>query len=252
MTADSPVPSDWYQTFFTTPVMRFWEAAVPPQATDSEVAFILRHIGAHPPATLLDVPCGAGRHALALASAGFTVAGVDLSQAALRRAEELAQAAGVHVRLVHSDMTELDVNTPHDALICMGNSIGYFEPPLTQRLFSRLAGAVRIGGRLILDTSICAESVLPIAAQRSFAFPGGTYEQQITYDAAQSIINTQAQLTLEDQRHELRYRHFVMTSGELVRSLIAAGFDLRGMYGDTADSAFRPGSPRLLLVAERK
>jgi len=45
---------------------------------------------------------------------------------------------------------------------------------------------------------------------------------------------------------------FVMTSGELVRSLIAAGFDVRGMYGDTADSAFRPGSPRLLLVAERK
>jgi hypothetical protein len=43
-----------------------------------------------------------------------------------------------------------------------------------------------------------------------------------------------------------------MTSGELVRSLIAAGFDVRGMYGDTADSAFRPGSPRLLLVAERK
>jgi len=50
----------------------------------------------------------------------------------------------------------------------------------------------------------------------------------------------------------LASRHFVMTSGELVRSLIAAGFDVRGMYGDTADSAFRPGSPRLLLVAERK
>ena len=50
----------------------------------------------------------------------------------------------------------------------------------------------------------------------------------------------------------LHYRHFVMTSGELVRSLSAAGFHIRGMYGDTQDGTFRPGSPRLLLVAERK
>ena len=115
MTADSPVASDWYQTFFTAPVMRFWEAAVPQQATDSEVAFILRHIGAHAPATLLDVPCGAGRHLLALAREGLTVTGVDLSQAALSRAEELAQSAGVRARLVRSDMTELEVNQAHDA-----------------------------------------------------------------------------------------------------------------------------------------
>jgi cyclopropane fatty-acyl-phospholipid synthase-like methyltransferase len=85
MTADFSIASDWYQTFFTGPVMRFWEAAVPQAATDSEVAFILRHMRAQPPAALLDVPCGSGRHALALAQAGFAVTGIDLSQAALSR-----------------------------------------------------------------------------------------------------------------------------------------------------------------------
>lgn len=178
--------------------------------------------------------------------------GVDLSQAALRRAEELAQTAGVQVRLVRSDMTELEVNHAHDALICMGNSIGYFDPSLTRKLLGKLAGALRAGGRLILDTSICAESVLPLAAERTFCLPGCTYEQQITYDAEQSVIDTLALLTIDGQRHELHYRHFVMTSGELVRSLSSAGFDIRGMYGDTQDGTFRPGSPRLLLVAERK
>jgi hypothetical protein len=111
---------------------------------------------------------------------------------------------------------------------------------------------LRPGGRLILDTSVCAESLLPIVAQRSFCFPGGTYEQQLTYDAVQSVINTRAQLTIDGHTHELRYRHFVTTSGELVRSLSAAGFDICGLYGDTEDGAFRPGSPRLLLVAERQ
>jgi hypothetical protein len=46
MTADFSIASDWYQTFFTGPVMRFWEAAVPQAATDSEVAFMLRHMRA--------------------------------------------------------------------------------------------------------------------------------------------------------------------------------------------------------------
>jgi hypothetical protein len=43
-----------------------------------------------------------------------------------------------------------------------------------------------------------------------------------------------------------------MTSGELVRSMRCAGFDVSALYGDTQDAAFGPGSPRLLLVAVKK
>src|SRR5262249_43310414 len=110
----------------------------------------------------------------------------------------------------------------------------------------------RVGGRLILDTSICAESLLPLTQERTFSFPGGTYEQVMAYDAAQSVINTRAHLTLDGETHELLYRHFVMTSGEFVRLVRAAGFELRGIFGDTNDTPFAPGSPRLLLVAERR
>ncbi len=256
MTAESRIPSDWYQTFFTAPVMRFWEAAVPQAATDAEVAFILRHIAAAPPASILDVPCGSGRHALALASMGFAVTGIDLSEASLGRAEALARSArlgaGAEVRFARANMLELEVARPTDALLCLGNSLGYFEPALTHQLFCKFAAALRVGGRLIVDTSICAESVLPLATERVFSFPGGTYQQEITYDASQSIINTRAQLTIDGCKHELRYRHFVMTSGELVRSVTHAGFDLCRLCGDTEDGAFGPGSPRLLLVAARR
>jgi cyclopropane fatty-acyl-phospholipid synthase-like methyltransferase len=250
MTPDFFVPPDWYQTFFTTPVMRFWEAAVPADATEAEVAFVARHVGVQPPATILDVPCGSGRHSVALAKAGFTAVGIDSSEAALRRAEALAREQKTAVRFMGSDMLEFDVGYQSDALICMGNSIGYFEPALTQKLLARFAAALRPGGRLIIDTSICAESLLPIATERSLSFPGGTYVTELAYDAAHSILKTRAQLTIDGEVHELRYRHFVMTSGELVRSLNSTGFDICSLYRDTQDAAFGPGSPRLLLVAE--
>ncbi len=252
MTADFSVPADWYRTFFTEPVMRFWDAAVPPAATAAEVLFVIRHLGIRPPARILDVPCGGGRHALALAEAGFTVTGIDLSEAALSRAQKSADSCGLATRFVRANMLTLHEEEPHDGLICMGNSIGYFEPALTAQLLRKLAAAVRVGGRLIIDTAICAESLLPISPHRSFSFEGGTYEQEIVYDATQSIIKTRAQLTLAGERYELLYRHFVMTSGELVRSLRSAGFGSCGLYADTEDAAFGPGSPRLLLVALRE
>ena len=252
MTTDFSVPSDWYLNFFTGPVMRFWEAAVPPAATEAEVAFLVRHLELKPLATIVDVPCGIGRHALGLAKAGFRVTGFDRSEAALARAVAIAEAEGLPARFARADMLEFEVDAPVDALICMGNSLGYFEPEMTLQLLHHFARSVRQGGRLILDTAICAESLLPLASERSFAFPGGTYEQEIVYDAMQSLIKTRAHLTLDGERQELLYRHFVMTSGELVRALRSAGFQPRGLFGDAQDSPFAPGSPRLLLVAERQ
>jgi hypothetical protein len=74
----------------------------------------------------------------------------------------------------------------------------------------------------------------------------------MTYDVFQSTINTRARLTIEGESHELRYRHFVMTSGELVRLMRSEGFNICALYGDANDAAFGPGSPRLLLVAVKK
>jgi cyclopropane fatty-acyl-phospholipid synthase-like methyltransferase len=248
MTSQFSVPSDWYKTFFTEPVVRFWDAAIPPEATQAEVAFIVRHNGMSPPATIVDVPCGTGRHAVALAKVGFKVTAIDSSAQALRRAQAAAQA-GLSVSFLCSDMLEFEVGTPVDALVCMGNSIGYFEPAQTQRLLQRFASALRTGGRLIIDTGICAESLLPISSERRFTFPGGSYEQEIHYDASESVINTRAHLTIDGGTHELRYRHFVMTSGELVRVVRSEGFNISMLCGDAQDAPFGPGSPRLLLVA---
>jgi SAM-dependent methyltransferase len=251
MTSHFTVPSDWYQTFFTDPVVRFWDAAIPQPATEAEVAFVIRHIGLSPPARVLDVPCGTGRHALALARAGFTVTGFDLSEPALDRARARAEVDGLAAQFVHANMLELDIDAPGDALICMGNSIGYFEPDLTQRLLRKFASALHVGCRLILDTSICAESLQPIPPSRTITFAGGSYEREIEYDAVESVIKTRALLTIDGEKHELLYRHFLMTSGELVRALRSARFEVVGLYGDTLDAAFVPGSSRLLLVAMR-
>jgi cyclopropane fatty-acyl-phospholipid synthase-like methyltransferase len=252
MQTDFDVPANWYEHFFTGPVNRFWETMVPPEITAADLAFVERHIAVAPPARILDVPCGAGRHALALAERGFSVTGVDLSKDAVARATAAAAAAGLPARFVRSDMRDFAADDPFDAALCLGNSIGYFGPPGMTAFFGRLAAALRRGGRLVLDTSICAESILPPPQEREIAFERGSYRSRYAYDAMESVLKTEAELMLDGERHQLRYAHHIVTSGTLVQMLHEAGLATLALHGGTDDVPFAPGNPRLLLVAERR
>jgi SAM-dependent methyltransferase len=55
----------------------------------------------------LDLGCGSGPHAVALASRGWQVTGIDIVPKALQIARERAREAGVKVRFVQGDVTAL-------------------------------------------------------------------------------------------------------------------------------------------------
>src|SRR3954469_335069 len=246
MDDDFTVPADWYRNFFTAPVNQFWETMVPDAATAADVAFLRRHVPP-PPAGLLDVPCGAGRHSLALARVGYRVTGIDLSENAIDRAGTAGKGLTVDFR--RGDMRSLDTDERFGAVLCFGNSLSYFPPEEMRAFIAALAARVAAGGRLILDTSCCAESLFPLAEEREVAFDGGIYRSVYRYDARSSLLKTKAELRLADEVHRLRYAHYVVTSGELVRMVEAAGLRVEALHGGTDGEAFAPGMPRLLLVA---
>jgi 2-polyprenyl-3-methyl-5-hydroxy-6-metoxy-1,4-benzoquinol methylase len=221
---------------------------VPETATAADIAFIGRHI-APPPGCILDVPCGAGRHSLALARAGYRVTGIDLSEEAIDRAR--AAGKGLSADFRRGDMRSLALDERFDAVLCLGNSLSYFPPDEMRSFIASLAERVAGGGRLILDTSCCAESLFPMAGAREVAFEGGTYRSAYRYEARRSLLKTKAELRLGDETHGLRYAHYVVTSGELVRMVEVAGLRVESLFGDVEDTPFAPGMPRLLLVASR-
>jgi SAM-dependent methyltransferase len=62
--------------------------------------------GRIPPCDAVDLGCGAGNHAVWLASRGFRVTGIDLSPRAVELAAELAGKKGVHCRFLTEDLLE--------------------------------------------------------------------------------------------------------------------------------------------------
>src|SRR5438309_9932742 len=100
-----------------------------------------------PPGRALDVAAGLGRHAVRLASHGWTVDAVDLSLEGLRILHERAQAAGVRVNRILADI---------GAFACRPASYDLIVDTffLERRLVPRFWRWLRPGGTLYFETHI--------------------------------------------------------------------------------------------------
>lgn len=97
--------------------------------------------------TLLDVACGTGKHARALA-AHYAVEGMDLDEGLLAAARERLP----DVRLHHADMRGFDLGRSYDVVTCLFSSIGYAVTLDAMRLaVAAMARHVAPGGALVVE-----------------------------------------------------------------------------------------------------
>ncbi len=95
----------------------------------------------------LDVACGAGRHAVELAQAGFQVTAVDFSPEGLSRARALAREHEVSIECLEKDLEQDEVDLGESAYDLV---VVFFY--LHRPLFSALRRCLRRGGLIVYKT----------------------------------------------------------------------------------------------------
>ncbi len=143
---------EWWKQLFDTPLyFELYEAEDTKKAV-REVSQALALLEIAPPARILDVPCGYGRHAVECARRGFAVTGVDAVETQLTRAREKAQAAQVAVDFRLQDARALEFDRAFDAALNLFLSFGYFETDDEHlAMLAGIARALRPGGRLLME-----------------------------------------------------------------------------------------------------
>lgn len=101
----------------------------------------------------IDVACGAGRNAVALAAAGFDVTAMDFSEEALRLTVERAAAADVVVRTRLIDLESPDADLG-EGLYDLVSAFYFLHRPLIPKLIA----ALRPGGLVVYKTFLAASS----------------------------------------------------------------------------------------------
>ncbi len=239
----------------------------------ADVAFF-RGLAEETGGPVLELACGTGRVALALAEGGLEVTGLDRSEPMLAVAREKLDAApsGVagRVTLVRGDMAAFDLGRTFGLVVVAFRSFQALLTPELQASCLRAARAhLRPGGRLALDLfdpllDKCAPGATPFDHSTSRAevwLPNG-HRVQVTVTSRDVDPLTQVMretwrftetdpggtvVLVEDEDLRLRwtYRH------ELHYLLALSGFTVEAEYSDFAGSPPAYGK-ELIVVARRE
>jgi SAM-dependent methyltransferase len=246
------VSPDWWKDFFSGLVVEFWKGAIPEAATTADVDFFAAKLALAAGRTVLDVPCGHGRFALELARRGCRVTGVDISADFLAAARAAAQAEGLDISWRQSDMRDLPWQDAFEAALCAGNSFGYFDDAGNQAFLGAVAGALKPGGRFLLDLGWIAESRFPnFVVEREIEAGGVRFSAHNAYDPITAHVESRYTLMKGGTKEERTALQRVYAANEVLRLLSNVGFEGFQCYGSQAGEPFVLGSPRLLLICSR-
>lgn len=141
---------DWTKSFFRDEIFNPG-ASEAVAAASAEVRFLWKELGLKKGSRVLDVACGTGRHATALARRGARVQGLDVTSTYLREARRAARGLG-NVNFMLGDMRRIPFRAEFDAAINIWTSFGYFEKPSDDlKVLRGIARALKPGGLFLID-----------------------------------------------------------------------------------------------------
>jgi SAM-dependent methyltransferase len=140
MTIMNEYSPTWYALFLQP---------ITPEQTEREAAFVAHWLPQPAYSVVLDLCCGPGRHARALAGRGYRVTGVDANAAALAAARHASDAAIVYLQ--HDMRRVAELPGTFDAVICLWQSFGYFDAATNAAILRQISQKLRPGGRMVLD-----------------------------------------------------------------------------------------------------
>lgn len=217
------------------------------RGTDQEVGFLVEQLGLASGMRVLDVGCGPGRHAHALARCGIEVVGVDISERFVELARRDAPAGSTFVR---GDARTLGYDAEFDAVIslCQG-AFGLSDGPGTpvdpdHEVLAGMARALRPGGRLALSAFSAYFAVRHLEGADSFDADRGVHHE--VFEVRDPEGRT--------AKHDAWTTCF--TPRELRLMIAATGLELAAVWSvEPGDYARRPPDldhPEFLVIADRR
>ena len=199
--------------------------------TAAEIDFLLGLFPLSKGATILDVGCGTGRHALELARRGYAVTGIDFSGGMLDVARAKAAVDGLQVRFVHADATLFESDARFDAAICLCEGgpglIGKGDDAEAHDLaiYRRVAEALKPNAPFLLTTLNGYATIRQMSDE---------IVHEGRFDPATMTSSYEDEWELPDGPQVVRIYERLFIPPEVVRLLKKAGFRVDAVFGGHA------------------
>ena len=234
---------EWFEEWFGEEYLRVY-----PHRDDHEaeraVSLITRTVPFEPGWRVLDVACGAGRHARAFEAAGARCTGVDLSATLLRVARQITGAP-----LVRADMRQLPIRPrAMDLTVNLFTSFGYFERDAEHTAaLQEMVSTVRAGGWFVIDFLNPAAVRRQLVPEETVALPGLTVQisRSVSPDGRYVCKTIR---TPSGKRFRERVRLF--EPADMASMLEDGGVTVRHQLGDYDAAPLGVDAPRTILIGQ--
>ncbi len=220
---------------------------------ENEIGLLVGLLGLTGDETILDIPCGTGRHALELARRGFGVTGVDRTQSYLDEARRRAADESLQVHWVQDDMRSFSRPEAFEIVLNMYTSFGYFQDIADDRKAARgFFDALRPGGRLVMELHGKENLAAGFAARDWVELDDGRVllEERTIEDDWRAVRNRWI-VYHDGGRYELEFSLRLYGASELVDLLRGVGFSEITVFGNLEGDPYDEHARRLVVVAAK-
>ena len=242
-----------YMEFFGNDYLGAYRETISPENAVLEATFVQRVLGLSADDEVLDLCCGHGRHAVLLAKAGLTMTGLDLSAQYLEQAASNAEAAGVELELVCSDMRQVPFEGRFDAVINLFTSFGYLDSDAEDmKVLHQVSKALKPGGTFLIDLINRDWVVANNLVDERKVDPNGTvYQEHRELDLERGLIQNSFIVTTPDgsTRHSDGLTIRLYTLVEITDMLAEAGLTFQSAYDGYDLERYHVGTRRMIVMA---
>ncbi|NTU58755.1 MAG: methyltransferase domain-containing protein [Chlorobiaceae bacterium] len=246
---------EWFEDWFSNPL--YLKVYHHRDSAEAElcVETILRITGT-PTNSLrpvLDIACGAGRHAIAMAHLGLQVTANDLSAFLLGLAEKEAENRGLDIEFTCSDMRSISLEREFDLIVQLFSSFGYFETDEEdQAVIRNVAEMLSPEGWYVLDliNPQYLKKHIVLRTEKSVDTLSITEERELT---DRNVCKT---ITIKDVNgDECSYSESMrlFSPAEISTLLESENLEVKFIAGDYRGHEFQENtSPRMILFTRKK
>jgi len=233
--------TEWFEEWFGEEYLRLY-----PHRDDRDaeraVSLILRTVPFQRGWRVLDVACGAGRHARSFEAAGARCTGLDLSLTLLRLARQVTKAP-----LVRADMRQLPIRPASmDLTVNLFTSFGYFDRDSEHTTaLKEMIATVRPEGWFVIDFLNAGAVRRQLVPEETLEVPGATVRVFRSVSPDGRYVCKSIHAGDGRQFHE-RVRLF--EPDQMAHMLEAAGVTVQNRFGDYDGNPLGSDSPRTILA----
>ena len=239
--------------YFDGQYKEMWRSIIPAELTTKEVDFMLSYFGLTKGSQVLDLMCGYGRHAIALARKEISVTAIDNLDDYIKEINKNAKDQDIPVKGIKADILQYVTDEKYDLVLCMGNSLNFFNAEDVNHLLINIHSYLKPGGHLLINTWSLAEiAIKSFAAKSSNEVNGIKHICDSQYLFHPTRIESESIFLSPDGSIEKKKAvDYIFSVAEMETLLAKAGFYLTEIFSIPGKKKFTLGEPRAYIVAKR-